>query len=194
MFAMTVLSGPNLERFMAGDLYVGSYEDRVSRIIDAMGLPEPVEESRVVRAIFAMDAGVTPDLVAKYLDWKDFERFCSRLIGAKGFTVTRDLRLKQPRAQIDILARSPSLCLIVDCKHWARERGPAALSAVVERQTARALLVRRKMKDVEPMAVVVLSLANEQPRYVDGAAVVPVRTLADFLDNIAGYSTNLSFY
>lgn len=189
---MAVLSEHNIGRFMAGDLSVGSYDEMASRITDFMGFIEPAGGLRVLRALVAIESGVAPDLVARHLDWRDFESFCARLIKAKGFSVTLDLRLKQPKAQIDILARSSSISLVVDCKHWARERGPAALSAVVERQKARALLVRRKMKEVEPMAVVVLSLANEQARYVDGAAVVPVRTLGDFLDRLPSYSPNLA--
>jgi len=191
--AVTNLSGDNLEKFMAGDLAVNAYEDRVSRVADAIGVIEPKCGFRVLRAMVAIDAGVSPELVARYLDWKDFEAFCAYLIGAKGFKVTRDLRLKQPRIQVDILARSPSVALIVDCKHWVRVKGQAALSVVVARQKERALALRTRTKDLEPMAVVVLSLAEERPRYVDGAAIVPVRILGDFLDNIASFSGDLAF-
>lgn len=183
----------NLEKFMAGELSMDAYEERVSRVLHASGLLEPVRGTRTLRAMVAMDAGIAPELVSRYLDWRDFESFAAGLISAKGFRVVLDLRIKRPRAQVDILARSPLVSLIVDCKHWARDSGPGALAAAVEKQRARAVLLRTRMKEVEPMAVVILSLADVRPRFVDGAAVVPIRTLGDFLDNLAGYSENLSF-
>jgi hypothetical protein len=189
---VTSLSGHNLEKFMAGELALSAYEERVAKVANAVGIVEPTFGYRVLRAMVAMDAGSSPDLVARYLSWKDFEEFCSYLMRAKGFGVTRDLRLTRPRVQIDILARSPSIALIVDCKHWSHVRGPAALSQVVAKQRARAAVVRRKMKDVEPMAVVVLSLAEERPRYVEGGAIVPIRILGDFLDNVSCYSWDLA--
>jgi hypothetical protein len=191
---MAVLTERNIEKFMTGELALGGYLDRVRRVADAAGIVEPLNNPRLIRAMVAMEAGFPPDYVARYLDWRDFEGFCARLMAARGFSVTLDLRLNRPRAQVDILARSSSLALLVDCKHWARERGRAGLSAVIERQIARAGLVRRVMEDVEPMAVVVLSLAEERPRYLGGAAVVPVRALGDFLDNVLGYSADLTLY
>jgi len=191
---MAVLTERNVEKFMIGELALDSYADRVRRVADAAGIAEPSANPRVIRAMVAMEAGVPPDYVARYLDWKDFEGFCARLMAARGFSVTLDLRLRRPRAQVDILARSSSIALLVDCKHWARERGQAGLSAVIEKQMARARLVRKAMKDLEPMAVVVLSLAEERPRFLGGAAVVPVRALGDFLDTVLGYSANLTLY
>ena len=191
---MTALFGSNLEKFMAGELSLGAYEARVSKVADAVGIEEGAFGYRVLRAMVALEAGASPEMVARYLDWKDFEAFCAFLMKAKGFAVTRDLRLNRPRVQVDILARSPSIALIVDCKHWSHVRGPAALSQVVSRQGERAAAVRSKMKDVEPMAVVVLSLAEERPRYIMGGAVVPVRILGDFLDNISGYSQGMELF
>ncbi len=191
---MTRLTERNLEAFLAGELYSLQEGDALQSVAGFLGLVDNAAASKVSRAVVAIREGVPAEVVSRHLDWKDFEGFCASLMAAKGFDVTRDLRLKKPRAQIDILARSPSIALIVDCKHWARERGPAGLSAVVEKQKNRALLLRKRMECLEPMAVVVLSLAEERARYVDGAAVVPVRTLGDFLDNVSGYSDGLSFY
>ncbi len=191
---MALLTDRNVERFMTGALPLDYFGDRVGRGAGDMGLAGLSDTPSMVRALIALEAGAPPDLVAKYLDWRDFESFCARLMAVRGFSVTQDLRLKRPRAQIDILARSSSIALIVDCKHWAREKGLAGLSAAVERQVARARLLRKVMKEVEPMAVVVLSLVEERPRFVGGGAVVPLRALADFLDNALGYAGGLTLY
>ena len=191
---MTVITEGNIAKFMAGGFLVEGFDERLRRVAEAAGVVEPSGAPRVLRALVAIDAGVPPDLVARHLDWKDFERFCARLMASRGFRVTLDLRLKRPRAQVDILARSSTMALLVDCKHWARERGPAGLSAVVEKQKARAVLVRKAMKEVEPMAVVVVSLAEERPRFLDGAAIVPVRALGDFLANSPGLADSLALF
>ena len=191
---MAALTERNVQRFMAGDLALAGYSERLRRVADAVGFDDLSSAPMVVRAMVAMDAGAPPDLVARYLDWKDFEVFCARLMVAHGFGVTLDLRLRRPRAQVDILARCSSMALLVDCKHWARERGPAGLSEVVEKQKNRASLVRKAMKEVEPMAVVVISLVEERPRFLGGAAVVPVRALGDFLENVLGYSDSLALF
>lgn len=190
---MLRLSEGNLGRFMAGD-FPEPFEAKVSRAAEDLGLLNPTEGVRALRGIVAVEAGVRPEAVAKFLDWRDFETFCACLMGARGFEVERDLRLTKPRAQVDILARSPSVSLLVDCKHWGRERGSGALRQVVERQRARALLVRSRFRHLEPLAVVVLSLAEEQARFVDGGAVVPIRTLGDFLDNLATYVQGLTLF
>jgi hypothetical protein len=191
---VAILTERNIEKFMTGEIPLDSYGDSAKRVAEAAGIVKPSDSPRIIRAMIAMEAGVAPDLVARYLDWKDFEGFCAGLMAARGFSVALDLRLKRPRAQVDILARSSSIALLVDCKHWARERGAAGLSKVVEKQIARAALVRKAIKNVEPMAVVVLSLVEERPRYVGGGAVVPIRALGDFLDNLFAYSGELTLF
>ncbi len=191
---MALVTERNVERFMGGGLSLDFFGKRVRQAVDSLGILNPSDGPSVLRALVAMEAGAPPDLVSRYLDWKDFEGFCARLVAARGFAVTLDLRLNRPRAQIDVLARSSSIALLVDCKHWARARGVGGLSAVVEKQAARARLVRKAMKDVEPMAVVVLSLVEERPKFVGGGAVVPMKALGDFLDNVLAYASNLTLY
>ncbi len=191
---MAVLTERGIERFMTGTVPLEYFGDRAKRAAGDMGLVGISDTPQLVRALIAIEAGAPPDQVARYLDWRDFEGFCARLMAAKGFRVTLDLRLKRPRAQVDILARSSSIALIVDCKHWAREKGPAGLSAAIEKQASRARLVRKAMGQVEPMAVVVLSLVEERPRYLGGGVVVPMRSLADFLDNAVAYAGGLTLY
>ncbi len=191
---MALVTERNIERFMGGELSLEFFGKRVRGVVDSLGILNSSDGPSVIRALVAIEAGAPPDLVSRYLDWKEFEGLCARLMAARGFAVTLDLRLNRPRAQIDVLARSSSVALIVDCKHWAKERGVSGLLAVVEKQAARARLVRRAMKEVEPMAVVVLSLVEERPKFVGGGAIVPMKALGDFLDNVLAYSSNLTFY
>jgi Restriction endonuclease len=152
------------------------------------------DDLRVFRAITACRLGALPEDVARFLDWRDFESFCATILRAADYTVTENLLLRNPRLQIDILARSPSIALVVDCKHWARERGPSTMGRVAAAQAQRALRLRAKMSHLEPMAVVVLALSNEQARFVGGAAVVPIGVLGGFLRDLPSFVQELSLY
>jgi Restriction endonuclease len=188
------LSERNVGEYIDGLLPLEGYEAALSSVRATLGPRWSVREARVGRAMVAIAANVPADKVASHLDWRDFEGFCAGLLAAKGFRVTEDLRLKKPRIQVDVLARSSGMSLLVDCKHWARERGPAALAKAAAMQSSRARAIRAQLGHLEPMAVVLLVLAPEQARFVDGAAVVPISTLGDFLDKLELYSQELAFY
>jgi hypothetical protein len=131
--------------------------------------------------------------VAELLDWKEFEAFCADLLRTRGFTVEENLTVTRPRAQIDLLASSDLITLAIDCKHWKRAMGTAALARCVDAQRGRARLLRAKRQSNRPIATVILALSDEPVRFVGGAAVVPLRTLGSFLDAMAGYSEMLEF-
>jgi hypothetical protein len=149
------------------------------------------ENARMIRGMAAVKAGASLDDIGKTLSWREFESFCATLLRVKGFEVSENLTLTRPRAQIDILARSHSIALVVDCKHWAKEMGPSALDRVVMAQARRAQLLRSKRPELEPMIVVVLSLANESGRYVRPGVVVPVHTLGDFISGLTSYTEDI---
>jgi hypothetical protein len=48
----------------------------------------------------------------------------------------------------------------------------------------RSQFLRRKLEDKRPIASVILSMSAPEGRFVDGAAVVPVRTLKSFIETI----------
>jgi Holliday junction resolvase-like predicted endonuclease len=180
-FLQTGLDGPEAVRAL-------SWVERELRII-----PTP-QNMRMTRALAAIKAGASPEDVAKALDWREFESFCAALFKAKGFEVLENLTTTRPRTQVDLLARSASLTLVVDCKHWRRAMGTSSLATVVARQAKRTNLLRTKLRGLEPAVVVILSMTDEEARYVDGAAVVPIFALGDFLDNLAGYTEGLRRY
>ena len=191
---MVRLEGENLERFMSGAFRSSEVELATQKTEMDMGILSPNSGGRVLRAITACRLGASPESVSRFLDWREFERFCADLLLAKGFTVTENITLTRPRMQIDILARSPSFALVIDCKHWARGKGRSALLSAAEAQVLRAKRLRRTMENLEPLAVVVLVLSDEEARFAEGSAVVPVRTLGSFVDSIESFSELLVFH
>ncbi len=188
---MARISSENLNRYLASDLSSPDADASLQWVVRELGVAPSERSRRIVRALAAVKAGAQPEDVSRFLDWKEFESFCGSLFRAKGFDVKEDLFLKNPRAQVDILARSVSCAMVVDCKHWSKSMGPQALRRVVAAQARRADLVRSMMNDVEPIVVVVVVLSNEATRYVEGGAIVPVYALGDFIDNFPTYTAEL---
>lgn len=181
------ISEGRLGAYIRGERSIPDCERWVADLSSSAGARFDGFDPRVLRGIAACRCGAPPDLVAKYMDWKEFEGFCAALLSAVGYRVTQNIILNNPRAQIDILARGLSTALLVDCKHWTRSGGASALARASKAQWDRAGRLRVAMPGIEPMAVVLVSLAEERTRFVGGAAVVPVHTLGDFSDNVAGY-------
>jgi hypothetical protein len=183
-----------LRAYVEGTRSDAAFERAMRSLSVDLRLPQQNADSRVTRAIAACMVGALPEEASEMLGWKDFEHFCAALFRARGYDVTENLTLKKPRAQVDLLARSTGIAFVVDCKHWARERGPAAMGRVAQAQAERAKLIRMKLKGVEPMVVVIVVLSNEQTRLTNGAAVVPVRTLSAFLEELPALRGVLTLY
>lgn len=191
---MVRLEGENLERYISGAFRSPETDLATQRIEMDLGIISPNVGGRVLRAITACRLGASLESVSMFLDWREFENFCASILLARGFAVTENITLTRPRMQIDILARSPSVALAIDCKHWAHGKGRNALLDAAEAQAERAKMLRKRMEQLEPLAVVILVLSDEDARFADGSAVVPVRTLGSFVDTIDCFSDLLVFY
>ena len=85
-----------------------------------LGGPQRPERLNVLAGIALIKWGYDAESIAKGLNWDEFEEFCAGLFRASGFEVTRNIVLRNPRLQIDILARSHQIALSVDCKQWRK--------------------------------------------------------------------------
>jgi len=182
--------------FQAGDHPIAVLRRRLSlrqarRVLDEagreLGLPEDEFESPVCVAYSLLKLDFQPDEVSRLLSWQDFERLAGALFRSSGYEVRNNVLLKKPRAQIDVVAYGTSIMLSVDCKHYRREQGPSALAKVASAQLRRSELLRRKTEDTRPIASVILSMSEPEGGFVKGVAVVPVRTLRDFLTSMDSY-------
>jgi hypothetical protein len=149
--------------------------------------------SQALVALALCRQGGRPEEVSAFLDWAEFETFCSRLLVSSGYSVKENVILKKPRAQIDLVAFGPSLVLSVDCKHWKREHAPSVLKDLAAKQIKRSRRLRRTYVDVKPIVSAILSFSASQGTFVDGVAVVPLRTLRSFLGSVESYAEFLQF-
>jgi hypothetical protein len=187
---------------MAGPLFqllvkrTGSVEDAMSAISDVafrMGEPDSVAADEQLAGLALCAWGEDIEHVTKSLTWRDFERFCSGILRARGYRVRQNIYLKKPRAQIDVFGASDGISVAVDCKHWARAAGYSSLARQVGAQKARAVRLRESLDHIGPIASVILVLVDQGARFVDGGAVVPVFAFGDFLDNVDAYRNQLDF-
>ena len=147
----------------------------------------------MLRAVCACRLGAPVELVSRHVDWRGFESLCAALLASIGYTVRRNVRFRRPRAEVDVLATGRSVTLLVDCKHWRRDPGVSSYAKMAEAQRKRAERVRSTLDTVSPIGIVIVTLGESQTRFVDGAAVVPIHTLADFSENVLAYSEQMTF-
>ena len=153
-----------------------------------LGLGEEETLSPACVAYALLKHGNQPEEVSRLLSWREFEKLAAALLRVGGFVVKENLTLTRPRAQIDAVAFGTSMILCVDCKHYRREPGPASLQKFATAQLRRSALLRKKTQDPRPIASVILSVSEPEGSFVEGVAVVPVRTLRSFLTSLDSYT------
>lgn len=142
------------------------------------------DENPALIAVTLVSIGVDPETVSKALSWRDFESFCADIVRAEGYEARENVTLTKPRAQIDVIARSDSFVITMDCKHWSR-LGPSALRTIARAQLRRSRLVReQKGTGRLPIASAVLTLFDHKVRFAEGVAIVPVMALRSFLQSL----------
>jgi hypothetical protein len=152
-----------------------------------LGLPEGDFASPVCAAYFLLKINFQADEVSRLLSWQEFERLAGALLRVSGYEVRNDVHLRRPRAQIDVVATGLSMTLSIDCKHYRREQGPSTLEKVALAQLRRSALLRKATNDPRPIASMILSMSEPEGRFVRGVAVVPIRTLQNFLNSLDSY-------
>ncbi|MDA4127837.1 MAG: restriction endonuclease [Thaumarchaeota archaeon] len=153
-----------------------------------LGLEERETLSPACMAYALLKHRTQPEEVSRLLSWREFEQLAAALLRVAGFVVKENLTLTKPRAQIDAVAFGASMILCVDCKHYRREPGPASLQKFATAQLRRSGLLRKKTNDPRPIASVILSVSEPEGSFVEGVAVVPVRTLRSFLTSLDSFT------
>ncbi len=158
-------------------------ERALDRVRVDLGIGGSADNSPLV-ALALVAQGVPVDEVSKSLSWREFESFCASIARGEGYDVRENYTLTKPRSQIDMLVRSDSWLLTIDCKHWSRQ-GPGALSAMAAAQLRRSSNLRRLFaNDSRPIFSSILTFHDLGRRFVDGAAVVPVFAFRSFLRSL----------
>jgi hypothetical protein len=183
------------EELLASKLGSSASADRAILAVSS-DLGVPADASRSVSAALALTRlGADLDRIAKSLAWDEFEDYCAMTISAAGYTVRRNVRLRKPTRQIDIVAESAHLVLTIDCKHWRRGAGTAGLAAPAKAQAQRTKMLRQRSKKREERSFlpVLLTMVDNQVKVVDGIPVVPLPALRGFLASVSRFDEGLAF-
>jgi hypothetical protein len=166
----------------------------VAQVAGDLGLPAGAPEN-VSAALALTKLGCDVDRIARSLAWGEFEDYCAMAMSAAGYAVRKNVRLRKPTRQIDIVAESASLVLSVDCKHWRRAAGQATLAAPALAQAERTRLYAGRSGKGGGIAFlpVLLTMVDNQIRVVEGVPVVPLQALSGFLASVSRFDEGLSF-
>jgi hypothetical protein len=152
-----------------------------------LGLPDG-DFSPVCAAYSLLKINFQADEVSRLLSWQEFEGLAGAVLRASGYEVKQDVHLRRPRAQIDVVATGLAMTLSVDCKHYRREQGASTLEKVARAQLRRSALLRKASSDPRPIVSMILSMSEPEGKFVRGVAVVPIRTLRNFLNSLDSYA------
>lgn len=161
---------------------------------EEFGLPDDAQR-RVHTALALTRLGADLDVIAKGLAWDEFEEYCASAVSAAGYAVLRNVRMRKPARQIDIIAESASLVLSIDCKHWRRSAGHGSLGAPALAQAERTRMYAQRRRPADPRAFlpVLLTMVDNQVRVVSGVPVVPLVALREFLASVSPFDEGFSF-
>ena len=141
-------------------------------------------ENKLKSALLAIKAGVPIEEASRSVDWKDFEGLVAEILESKNFEVVRNFRMKKPTMEIDVVGIHLGTAVLIDCKHWKRMTN-SALEKIVLRQIDR---VKHYVVSTDEVvaAPVIVTLYQEETRFVNRVPIVPIMQFSSFIDEFYG--------
>jgi hypothetical protein len=166
-------------------------KELLSELALGLGLNGQIYDNKALCVLELCELGTPPEEAAKLLGWEEFEEFCANLFRVAGYRVQLNIFLRRPRRQLDFVATSESICLSVDCKHWDKSLSYAALSRQAKAQLSRSAMLKQQFSIEVPIVSVLVTLSQQETRFLDGVAIVPLLSLRSFLSSIESFQEHL---
>jgi len=129
------------------------------------------------------------------MNWKEFELLAEKAFLAYGWETVRNYRFKRPRMEIDLIAIKDDNAFCVDCKHWKRTVGEAAMLRLANQQIKRTERVLNEMHTLSRAMPMILTRYDEQLFILsNGVPVVPITRLQGFMREWEGYIGKIFAY
>lgn len=162
-------------------------------------LIEIKEDARAKLAIYLISKNLDSSKIIREIDWKDFELMVVNILKEYEYKVYHSVRIRKPRAEIDVLAVKNRCALAFDCKQWKiRDVSGSSAIEIVKKQINRVkalvnsnLPKRYQFKKVVP---VILALYAPKPELLNGIPIVPFANLKGFLLELDGYTDRLKWF
>ena len=141
-------------------------------------------KNKLKTALSAIKSGVPIEEASRDVDWKDFEGLVAEILESKNFEVVRNFRMKKPTMEIDVIGIHLSTAILIDCKHWKRMTN-SALEKIVLRQIDR---VKHYVTNTDEVvaAPVIVTLYQEETKFVSKVPIVPIIQFSSFIDEFYG--------
>jgi Holliday junction resolvase-like predicted endonuclease len=147
-------------------------------------ISEFIEGDKLRAAMFTLEKGIPVDDVAKRLSWRDFEGLAAQILESKDFAIKRNLVLREPRMEIDVVGIKLGVAMLVDCKHWKRH-SKASLQNAVDKQIERTKHYVAKTKNTMAAPIIVTLYQNEV-NFIRNVPIVPIFQFSAFIDEFYG--------
>lgn len=141
-----------------------------------------------MRATFlAIQMGTDVEDLSKILNWKDFEILATNILDASGYVAYHSLRLKKPRAEIDVVGIKDSIALLIDCKHWKRSSSSQLQRFALMQVKRTEAFVRANTDKIKFAIPAILTLHLESITFADDVPIIPIIKFRSFLNEMSGY-------
>jgi len=141
-------------------------------------------KNKLKTALSAIKSGVPIEEASRDVDWKDFEGLVAEILESKNFEVIRNFRMRKPTMEIDVVGMHLGVAVLIDCKHWKRMTN-SALEKIVLRQIDR---VKHYVANTDEVvaAPVIVTLYQEETKFVSKVPIVPIIQFSSFIDEFYG--------
>jgi hypothetical protein len=162
-----------LDNFMQNG--IGRYEEGQVQFADA---------DRLKTSILAISMGAPIDEISRLLDWQDFESLAAEVLEKRDFDTTKNVILRNPRMQIDVIGIKSDIAILIDCKHW-NNMTQSALQEAVRKQVIRTkqFVSKHKVRGAIPAIV---TLYQHSVQFIDKVPIIPIHQLDSFCDEFYG--------
>ena len=154
---------------------IGSFEGEIINF---------TQGDKLMAALFAIKQGAPIEDVSIFLNWRDFEGIVAEILQSKDFSIIRNLVLKKPRMEIDVIGVKHGIALLIDCKHWKR-LSQSALREIVRKQVERVKHYVAKTKGAIAVPAIV-TLYQEELSFIDKVPIIPILQFSSFVDEFYG--------
>jgi len=141
-------------------------------------------DGKLRTALLAIKNGMPIEEASRDVDWKDFEGLVAEILESKNFEVIRNFRMRKPTMEIDVVGIHLGVAVLIDCKHWKRMTN-SALEKIVLRQIDR---VKHYVANTDEVvaAPVIVTLYQEETKFVSKVPIVPIIQFSSFIDEFYG--------
>src|SRR5579872_2140345 len=162
-----------LDNFMQNG--IGRYEEGQVQFADA---------DRLKTSILAISMGAPIEEISRLLDWQDFESLAAEVLEKRDFDTTKNVILRNPRMQIDVIGIKSDIAILIDCKHW-NNMTQSALQEAVRKQVIRTkqFVSKHKVRGAIPAIV---TLYQHSVQFIDKVPIIPIHQLDSFCDEFYG--------